>query len=116
MKYGVGSCGPRGFYGTFDVHLDLENDLKNYFEEESAIIYSSDVATIPSIIPAFANRKDDLIVDEYVSYPIQNGCNLSRAKIWKFKHNDMEDLEKILKEIDIRNKKLKLIKFKLNLM
>lgn len=63
-KYGVGSCGPRGFYGTIDVHLDIEEELAAFFGTEAAIIYSYDVATISSIIPAFANRKDILIIDE----------------------------------------------------
>lgn len=38
-KYGVGSCGPRGFYGTFDVHLDLEKALANFMGQEEGIIY-----------------------------------------------------------------------------
>lgn len=38
-KYGVGSCGPRGFYGTFDVHLDLEKALAQFMGQEEAIIY-----------------------------------------------------------------------------
>lgn len=63
-KYGVGSCGPRGFYGTIDVHLTLEDNLAAFMGTEEAIIYSFDIATISSIIPAFANRKDTLIVDE----------------------------------------------------
>jgi len=38
-KYGVGSCGPRGFYGTFDVHLDLEKALAEFMGQEEGIIY-----------------------------------------------------------------------------
>lgn len=38
-KYGVGSCGPRGFYGTFDVHLDLEKALAQFMGQEEGIIY-----------------------------------------------------------------------------
>lgn len=38
-KYGVGSCGPRGFYGTFDVHLDLEKALAKFMGQEEGIIY-----------------------------------------------------------------------------
>jgi serine palmitoyltransferase len=38
-RYGVGSCGPRGFYGTFDVHLELEKALAQFMGQEEAIIY-----------------------------------------------------------------------------
>ncbi len=62
----MGSCGPRGFYGTFDVHLALEKELEEYLGTEEAIIYSYDIATVASVIPAFANRKDLLVVDEKV--------------------------------------------------
>ena len=66
-KYGVGSCGPRGFYGTIDVHLDLEKQLAEFMKTEETIIYAYDLATIPSILPAFANAKDIIIYDEVSS-------------------------------------------------
>lgn len=44
-KYGCGSCGPRGFFGTIDVHLELEARLAKFMGTEDAIIYSYDVAT-----------------------------------------------------------------------
>uniref|UniRef100_A0A8C7BMR4 Serine palmitoyltransferase 1 n=1 Tax=Neovison vison TaxID=452646 RepID=A0A8C7BMR4_NEOVI len=57
-KYGVGTCGPRGFYGTFDVHLDLEDRLAKFMKTEEAIIYSYGFATIASAIPAYSKRGD----------------------------------------------------------
>ena len=63
-KYGVGSCGPRGFYGTIDVHLDLEKALAEFMGTEETIIYAYDLATVPSVLPAFANAKDIIIYDE----------------------------------------------------
>ena len=63
-KYGVGSCGPRGFYGTIDVHLDLEKCIADFMHTEESIIYAYDLATIPSVLPAFANAKDIIICDE----------------------------------------------------
>lgn len=145
-KYGVGSCGPRGFYGTIDKHLDLEKALAEFYGTEAAIIYSYDVATIASIIPAFANRKDIIIYDEvrqtsftwwllctccvcaacatctllhafasvilplffhnlqYCSYPIQAGCTVSRARVATFKHNDMEDLTRVIEKLEAEDK------------
>ncbi|CAK0785184.1 hypothetical protein CVIRNUC_008390 [Coccomyxa viridis] len=106
-KYGIGSCGPRGFYGTIDVHLTLEERLAKFMGTEESIIYSYDLATVPSVLPAFANAKDVIVCDESVSYPIQNGCALSRAAIKKFRHNDMADLERTLQAIDREHRRLK---------
>ncbi|GBF89694.1 serine palmitoyltransferase [Raphidocelis subcapitata] len=99
-RYGVGSCGPRGFYGTFDVHLQLEQDLAAFMGEEEAIIYSYDIATVASVIPAFASRADILVMDEGCSYPIQQGAKLSRARVFTFKHNDAGDLAALLGRIE----------------
>ena len=55
-KYGCGSCGPRGFYGTIDTHVDLEVDLAAFTGSEEAIIYSDGASATSSAIPAFAKR------------------------------------------------------------
>lgn len=57
-KYGVGSCGPRGFYGTVDVHLELEEKLAEFMNMEEAVVYSYGFSTIASAIPAYAKRTD----------------------------------------------------------
>ncbi|GFR42080.1 hypothetical protein Agub_g2876, partial [Astrephomene gubernaculifera] len=103
-KYGVGSCGPRGFYGTIDVHLQLEQELAVHFGTEAGIIYSYDVATITSVIPCFANRKDIIVIDEFCSYPIQAGCNVSRARVATFRHNDVADLERVIQKLEAEEK------------
>lgn len=61
-KYGVGSCGPPGFYGTIDVHMDLERDLARFLGTEEAIIYAQGFSTVSSVIPAFSKRGDLLVV------------------------------------------------------
>jgi serine palmitoyltransferase len=57
-KYGVGSCGPRGFYGTVDVHLELEERLAKFMNQEEACLYSYAFSTVASSIPAYAKRGD----------------------------------------------------------
>jgi serine palmitoyltransferase len=59
-RYGVGTCGPRGFYGTLDIHQHLEKELAKYLECESSIIYSQAFASVSSTIPAFV-KKDDIV-------------------------------------------------------
>ena len=63
-KYGVGSCGPRPFYGTMDVHLALERQLAAFMGCPESTIFSFDIATVASVIPACGNRKDIMIADE----------------------------------------------------
>ena len=127
-KYGVGSCGPRGFYGTIgahlpssstfsrtrsprrrslpsaDVHLQLEDAIRRYCGTEDAIIYSYDVVTPASAVPAFAKRGDLLVVDDGCCYALQLGVTLSRSDVRFFKHNDMDDLRRVLEEVQAEDK------------
>ncbi|XP_007898228.1 serine palmitoyltransferase 1 [Callorhinchus milii] len=104
-KYGVGTCGPRGFYGTFDVHLELEDRIAKFMRTEEAIIYSYGFATIASAIPAYSKRGDLVFVDEAACFAIQKGLQASRSNIKYFKHNDMDDLERLLKEQEFEDQK-----------
>lgn len=103
-KYGVGSCGPRGFYGSIDVHIDLEKKMTEFIGSEASILYSDGIANIASVIPAFAKRGDLIVCDEGAHHAIQTGISLSRSNVLYFKHNDMDDLESILK--DLREKEI----------
>lgn len=99
-KYGVGSCGPRGFYGSIDVHLTFEEEMAKFVGVEEAIFYSDAMACVSSVIPAFSKRGDLIICDESAHFGIQQGINLSRSNVLYYKHNDMEDLERILSDVD----------------
>ncbi|GFO41467.1 serine palmitoyltransferase-1 [Plakobranchus ocellatus] len=103
--YGVGSCGPRGFYGTMDVHLHLEDDLAKFMNCEEAILYSYGFATIASAIPAYSKRGDIIYADENVGFAVQKGLTASRSHIRWFRHNDMEHLESLLIEQEKLDKK-----------
>lgn len=98
-KYGVGSCGPRAFYGTMDVHLKLEEELADFLNVQEAVLYSFGFSTIASAIPAYAKHSDIIFVDEYCNFAIQQGIIASRSRIIKFKHNDMKHLQQVIDEI-----------------
>ncbi|XP_076639725.1 serine palmitoyltransferase subunit I [Colletes latitarsis] len=107
-KYGVGSCGPRGFYGTVDVHLELEERLANYTDTEEAVVYSYGFSTIASAITAYCKRKDLIFVDQNVNFAIQKGLDASKTNVKYFKHNDVKDLHDLLTkqaELDKQNPK-----------
>nr|UVW99770.1 serine palmitoyltransferase 1 [Nephotettix cincticeps] len=104
-KYGVGSCGPRGFYGTSEMHLELEKRLAEFMGAEDAVVYSYAFSTISSAIPAYSKRGDIIFVDEKVNFSIQKGLDASRSVIKFFKHNNMKDLERILEETKLADHK-----------
>ena len=95
-KYGVGSCGPAGFYGNQDVHIHCEAQLAEFLETEGAIIYSQGFATASSVIPCFLKRGDVIIADKNVNVGIQKGILLSRATIYWYEHNNLQELESLM--------------------
>ena len=109
-KYGVGSCGPRGFYGTIDVHLDCEAKIANFLGTPDSILYSYGISTIFSVIPAFCKKGDIIVADEGVHWAVQNGLYLSRSTVVYFKHNDMASLASTLEKLTRGNKRTEKIR------
>lgn len=107
-KYGCGSCGPRGFYGSIDQHIMFETAIAKYMGTDEAILYSDGSSAISSSIAAYSKKGDLLIVDEACSEPILTGANLSRSKVIYYKHNDMKDLESVLESIAAEDKRLRI--------
>ncbi|RDD38007.1 Serine palmitoyltransferase 1 [Trichoplax sp. H2] len=125
-QFGVGSCGPRGFYGTMNVHNDLEKRIADFLGREEAVLYSFLFATVSSAIPSYSKRGDIIFYllrmlvtsifplyvrysDEAVSFSNQRGIVSSRSQRRPFKHNDMQDLERLLQKqakFDEENPKL----------
>jgi len=91
-KYGCGTCGPRGFYGTLDVHIELEKALATFLNTEKAIIYSFGIATISSVVPAFVRKGDLLFVDDGIHFTGAVGTRLARGALRPFAHNDVAAL------------------------
>lgn len=105
-EYGVGSCGPAGFYGNQDAHVNCESMIANFLGTEGAILYSQGFATPSSVIPCFFKRGDYIIADKNVNISIQKGIVLSRATVLWYNHNDMVDLEaKVVQAIKMHRKR-----------
>ncbi|KAK9328592.1 pyridoxal phosphate-dependent transferase [Lipomyces starkeyi] len=98
-EYGVGACGPSGFYGTQEVHIQTEKDISNFLRVPASIIYAQAFNTITSTIPAFAKRGDIIVADSAIALAIQKGILISRSTIRWFQHNDMDDLERVLQQV-----------------
>merc|ERR1719199_2315427 len=97
-KYGCGTCGPRGFYGTLDVHLELEQQLASFLGTEQAIVYSYGIATISSVVPAFVRKGDLLYMDDGVHFCAAVGSLLARGATRTFPHRDYAALEEQLRQ------------------
>ena len=98
-KYGSGCSGSRFLNGTLDLHLELENALAEFLNKEACITFSTGFQSNLGIISAIAGRNDVILCDKENHASIYDACRLSYATMIRYKHSDMEDLEKALKEI-----------------
>ena len=97
-KYGTGCAGSRFLNGTLDLHLQLEKELAEFVGKEDAIIYSTGFQVNLGVVSCVTGREDYVICDELDHASIVEGRRLSFSTILKFKHNDMESLEKELQK------------------
>ncbi|OAG02626.1 PLP-dependent transferase [Paraphaeosphaeria sporulosa] len=97
--YGVGPCGPPGFYGTQDVHMKTEADVAAHLGVPACIIYAQSFSTISSVIPSFCKRGDIIVADKAVNFSTRKGIQISRSTVRWYEHNDMEDLERVLQKV-----------------
>ncbi|UCF70398.1 MAG: aminotransferase class I/II-fold pyridoxal phosphate-dependent enzyme [candidate division WOR-3 bacterium] len=98
-KYGSTCSGSRFLNGTLDIHVKLEKDLAEFFGKAGAIVFSTGFQTNLGIISAIAGKDDILIIDRQNHASIIDGCRLSFADIKKYPHNDMNELERLLKSL-----------------
>ena len=89
-----------------DVHMKLEEDLASFIGTEAAIIYAQSFAAVSSVIPAFAKRGDIIVADRGVNFAIHKGLQISRSQIKWYAHGDMNDLERVLQQVE-RDRKRK---------
>lgn len=108
-KYGSTCSGSRFLNGTLDIHIKLEQELANFFEKDGAIVFSTGFQTNLGIISSIAGKDDIIIIDRQDHASIIDGCRLSFAEVKKFMHNDMADLERILKSLPHNKGKLLIV-------
>lgn len=101
-KYGTGCAGSRFLNGTLDIHVELEEKLARFMRKEAAIIFSTGFQVNLGVISALVGKDDVVIIDKMDHASIIDGCRLSYGEIKKFRHNDMHDLERVLKDADGR--------------
>ncbi|GAA0335299.1 glycine C-acetyltransferase [Bacillus carboniphilus] len=97
-KYGVGAGAVRTINGTLKIHEELEEKLAEFKHTEAAIAYQSGFNCNMAAISAVMDKNDAILSDELNHASIIDGCRLSRAKIIRFNHSDMDDLRAKAKE------------------
>lgn len=95
-KYGVGCTGSRFLNGTLDIHVELEEALAKFLKKEAVLVFSTGFQTNLGTISCLVNKNDLILADRSDHASIVDGCRLSFGKTLKYKHNDIEDLERIL--------------------
>ena len=95
-KYGTGCAGSPFLNGTLDIHKQLEARLAEYVGKEDAMIYSTGFEVNLGVVSCLTGREDYVIWDEQDHASIIEGKRLSFSQSLKYKHNDMESLEKQL--------------------
>lgn len=108
-KFGSGCSGSRFLNGTLTLHIELEKKLAKFLRKEAVLTFSTGYQTNLGIISALCGRNDYIICDSENHASIIDGCRLSFAKMLKFEHNNMEDLERILNNIDEEHGKLVIV-------
>ncbi|WP_411842929.1 glycine C-acetyltransferase [Salinicoccus sp. HZC-1] len=97
-SHGVGAGAVRTINGTLDLHVELEKKLAEFKGTEAAVAFQSGFNCNMAAIQAVMNKEDAILSDELNHASIIDGCRLSRAKIIRVNHSDMDDLRKKAKE------------------
>lgn len=105
-KYGSGCAGSRFLNGTLDLHLELERRLANFVGKEGALVFSTGFQVNLGVISSLTGRHDYIILDELDHACIIDGSRLSFSKVVKYRHNDMDSLQKVLEKCEPERIKL----------
>ncbi len=105
-KYGTGCAGSRFLNGTLDLHIQLEHELAEFLGKDECLVFPTGFTVNEGVIPTLVDRKDYIICDDRDHASIVDGRRLSFATQLKYKHNDMEALEKELQKCNPESVKL----------
>ena len=98
--YGTGCTGSRYLNGTLDLHIELEEKLAEFMNKDACVLFSTGYQTNEGAIQTIAGRRDVIFSDKDNHACIVTGTLVSNAKTMRYKHNDLEQLEKLLQRAD----------------
>ena len=98
-KYGSGCAGSRFLNGTLDLHVQLEKELAEFVGKDEALCFSTGFSVNQGVLAMVVGRNDYIICDDRDHASIVDGRRLSFATQLHYKHNDMEDLERVIQKL-----------------
>jgi len=98
-KYGTGCAGSRFLNGTLDLHIQLEKEISKFIGKDDCLCFSTGFSVNQGVIPALLSKDDFVICDDRDHASIVDGRRLAFAKQLHYKHNDMDDLERVLQKL-----------------
>ena len=98
-KYGSGCAGSRFLNGTLDIHVQLEKELAEFVHKDATLCFSTGFSVNQGVLAQVVGKGDYTICDDRDHASIVDGRRLSFARQLHYKHNDMEDLERVLKAL-----------------
>ncbi|HHT16185.1 MAG TPA: pyridoxal phosphate-dependent aminotransferase family protein [Papillibacter sp.] len=98
-QYGTGCSGSRYLNGTLEMHLELEAELADFLGKDACMTFSTGFQSNLGIISAIVGRGDYVVCDRENHASIYDGCRLSFGKMVRYRHSDMDDLERVLAAI-----------------
>ncbi len=98
-EYGSGCSGSRFLNGTLNLHTELESKLAKFLNKQAVVTFPTGFQSNLGIISAITSKDDYIISDRENHASIYDGCKLSYAKMLRYRHNDMQDLERLLKTV-----------------
>ena len=108
-KYGTGCAGSRFLNGTLDLHVQLEKEIATFIGKDDCLCMSTGFSVNQGVIPALLGKDDFVICDDRDHASIVDGRRLAFAKQLHYKHNDMEDLERVLARLPEEASKLSVV-------
>ncbi|MHA1874419.1 MAG: glycine C-acetyltransferase [Candidatus Heimdallarchaeaceae archaeon] len=108
-KFGAGSGSVRAIAGTMALHMEVEKRLAKFKGTEASLVYQTGFAANAGLIPQLAGKGDIIVSDELNHGSIIDGVRLTKADRAVYKHCDMGDLEKVLKEADKKYNRILII-------
>jgi 8-amino-7-oxononanoate synthase len=109
LKYGTGCAGSRFLNGTLDIHVKCEERLAQFVRKDAALLYSTGFQVNLGVISALVGRDDYVIMDKLNHASIVDGAKLSFGHSLRYKHNEMDSLEKCLQEVPPEKGKLTVV-------
>jgi 8-amino-7-oxononanoate synthase len=98
QRFGTSCTGSRFLNGTIELHEQLERELAVYVGKEAALVFSTGMQTNLGTISSIVSRDDVVVLDKQDHASIVDGAKLSWGKTLRYRHNDMADLERVLKQ------------------